>query len=221
MKDPAFLFYPNDYIGGTLGMTFEQKGAYIELLMAQFNRGHMTKDMIGQVLGQRLELWDCLSDKFKIDSDKKYYNERLEIEQEKRKSYTDSRRNNKSGNNQYTKKEVKKIAHMSSHMENINKYIYSSFYDDQISLSNNNEKYISFVKYIFGENDLSRKLSGLLSITDQLTFEQFIKLKSKAELNKVILMDVVEKIENDKKYWKGKVSLYRTLNNWIENKFVK
>jgi len=36
-KDPAFLFYPNDYIGGTMGMTFEEKGAYIELLMLQFN----------------------------------------------------------------------------------------------------------------------------------------------------------------------------------------
>jgi hypothetical protein len=51
MKDFAFLFYPSDYIGGTLGMTFEQKGAYIELLMTQFNRGHMTSDMIKQILG--------------------------------------------------------------------------------------------------------------------------------------------------------------------------
>ena len=48
-KDPAFLFYPNDYIGGTMGMTFEEKGAYIELLMLQFNRGHMTTHMIGHM----------------------------------------------------------------------------------------------------------------------------------------------------------------------------
>ena len=32
-KDPAFLFYPNDYLGGTMGMTFEMKGAYIDLLI--------------------------------------------------------------------------------------------------------------------------------------------------------------------------------------------
>jgi len=147
MKDPAFLFYPNDYIGGTLGMTFEQKGAYIELLMAQFNRGHMTKDMIGQVLGQKSELWEVLIDKFKVDSDQKYYNERLEIEQNKRKDYTDSRRNNKSGNNQYTKKEVKINGHMSSHMENRNKCIYSSFYDDQIIISNSDPKYLFFIKF--------------------------------------------------------------------------
>jgi hypothetical protein len=48
-KDPAFLFYPNDYIGGTMGMTFEEKGAYMELLMLQFNRGHMTTHMIGHM----------------------------------------------------------------------------------------------------------------------------------------------------------------------------
>jgi uncharacterized protein YdaU (DUF1376 family) len=48
-KDPAFLFYPNDYIGGTMGMTFEEKGAYIELLMLQFNRGHMDGHMIGHM----------------------------------------------------------------------------------------------------------------------------------------------------------------------------
>ena len=60
-KDPAFLFYPNDYLGGTMGMTFEEKGAYIELLMLQFNRGHMTEHMIGHTVGQ---LWKNIKDKF-------------------------------------------------------------------------------------------------------------------------------------------------------------
>jgi len=126
MKDPAFLFYPNDYIGGTLGMTFEQKGAYIELLMTQFNRGHMTYHMIGQVLGQSGgQIWDIIKDKFKIDEAGLYFNERLEIEQNKRKTYTDSRKNNILGVNQHTKKEGKKRGHikghMTSHMENRNR----------------------------------------------------------------------------------------------------
>ena len=25
-KDPAFLFYPGDWLGGTMGMTLEEKG---------------------------------------------------------------------------------------------------------------------------------------------------------------------------------------------------
>lgn len=116
-KDPAFLFYPNDYIGGTMGMTFEEKGAYIELLMLQFNRGHMTSHMIGQTVGQ---LWDNLKGKFTQDKDGLWYNERLEFEQEKRRKYTESRRNNTSGRNQHSDKPKKEGGHMTSHMENRN-----------------------------------------------------------------------------------------------------
>ena len=112
-KDPAFLFYPNDYLGGTMGMTFEEKGAYMELLMLQFNRGHMTSHMIAQTIGQ---IWDTLKDKFVKDDNGLFYNVRLEDEQNKRKLFTDSRKNNKLGMNQYTKKE----GHMTLHMENEN-----------------------------------------------------------------------------------------------------
>jgi len=113
MKDPAFLFYPNDWLGGTMGMTFEEKGAYMDLLMMQFNRGHMTSHMIGQTVGQ---LWVNIQDKFTKDDKGLYYNERLEEEQRKRKAYSDSRRNNKTGKNQHSLKE-KKVGHMTSHME--------------------------------------------------------------------------------------------------------
>ncbi len=113
-KDPAFLFYPNDYIGGTMGMSFEEKGAYMEILMMQFNRGHMTSHMIAHTVGQ---LWVKLEDKFIQDEDGFWYNQRLEEEQNKRKAYTVSRRNNVKGLNQHSKKE-NKTGHMTSHMEN-------------------------------------------------------------------------------------------------------
>jgi hypothetical protein len=110
-KDPAFLFYPNDYIGGTMGMTFEEKGAYIEILMLQFNRGHMTSHMIGQLVGQ---LWESIKCKFVQDEQGLWYNIRLDLEKDKRMSFTQSRRNNIKGLNQHT------IGHMTSHMENEN-----------------------------------------------------------------------------------------------------
>tara|TARA_R110000868_G_scaffold1620_1_gene12945 strand:- start:280 stop:948 length:669 start_codon:yes stop_codon:yes gene_type:complete len=110
-KDPAFLFYPNDYIGGTMGMTFEEKGAYIEILMLQFNRGHMTSHMIGQLVGQ---LWDSIKCKFVQDEQGLWYNIRLDQEKDKRMSFTQSRRNNIKGLNQHT------IGHMTSHMEDEN-----------------------------------------------------------------------------------------------------
>lgn len=119
-KDPAFLFYPNDWIGGTMGMTFEEKGAYMELLMMQFNRGHMEGHMIGQVVGQ---MWDKIKTKFVQDAEGKWYNVRLEEEQIKRKSFTDSRKNNLTGQNQYTKKKGHKKGHMTSHMEDENENV--------------------------------------------------------------------------------------------------
>ena len=116
-KDPAFLFYPNDYIGGTMGMTFEEKGAYIDLLMTQFNRGHMTDHMIGQIVGQ---LWVNIKVKFRQDQKGLWYNERLDEEKIKRQNYTKSRNNNLSGKNQYPKKPNKNSGHMTYHMENEN-----------------------------------------------------------------------------------------------------
>ena len=110
-KDPAFLFYPNDYIGGTMGMTFEEKGAYIELLMTQFNRGHMTSHMVGQIVGH---LWESIKCKFIQDEQGLWYNVRLDLEKERRIAFTQSRRNNIKGNNQHMK------AHMTSHMEDVN-----------------------------------------------------------------------------------------------------
>ena len=98
-------------------MSFEEKGAYMELLMAQFNRGHMTSHMCGQIVGQKL--WETIKNKFVQDEDGLYYNVRLELEKTKRQQFTASRRNNLTGQNQYTKA-GHKGGHMTTHMENEN-----------------------------------------------------------------------------------------------------
>jgi uncharacterized protein YdaU (DUF1376 family) len=119
-KDPAFLFYPGDWLGGTIGMTLEEKGAYMELLVMQFHRGHMTSDMIGQLVGH---LWDKLKVKFTQDEQGLWYNRRLDEEKTKRKAFVDSRINNKAGKNQYSKTKNSNghlSGHMTSHMENEN-----------------------------------------------------------------------------------------------------
>lgn len=118
-KDPAFLFYPNDYLGGTLGMSFEEKGAYIELLMTQFNRGHLSEKIIINIVGN---IWEVLKDKFIKDENGLFYNVRLDEEKIKRQNYSQSRRNNILGKNQH------KVGHMSNdmlehtkgHMVNVN-----------------------------------------------------------------------------------------------------
>ncbi len=118
-KDPAFLFYPNDWLGGTLGMTLEEKGAYLELIICQFNSGHMTSHMAGRMVGQ---LFGQIQDKFKKDENGLWYNERLDLEIEKRNSFINSRKNNLKGFNQH-KKRAHMEGHMTSHMENENENI--------------------------------------------------------------------------------------------------
>ena len=99
-KDPAFLFYPGDWLGGTMTFTREQKGAYFDLLMAQFNNGQMTLHEIRNVLGEKdfENMWhQVLERKFVKDNLGKYYNEKLDYESNRRKEYTKSRARNKNG----------------------------------------------------------------------------------------------------------------------------
>lgn len=112
-KDPAFLFYPGDYISGTMHLDFECKGAYIDLLMLQFQKDHMSLHMIKHVLGHRFDhIWSQISDKFLI-KDGKYWNERLRIEKENRANYCNSRKRNRNSTKNTT-------THMSKHMEDEN-----------------------------------------------------------------------------------------------------
>lgn len=165
-KDPAFLFYPNDYIGGTMGMSFEEKGAYIELLMMQFNRGHMSGHMCGQVVGQ---LWDKIQDKFQQDDKGLWFNERLEIEQNKRKAFTASRKNNLKGINQYTKKTGLINGHMTSYMENEN--------EDTINVYTKND-------FLRNWNELRNHYLKTPSNLNSLPFQEQILLKQLSQIYK-------------------------------------
>ena len=90
-KDPAFLFYSESFLLGCLIMPFEDRGKYITLLCYQHQNGHLTEETIRLLVGN---FSDILKSKFKIDENGLYFNERLDIEIEKRKVFVDSRREN-------------------------------------------------------------------------------------------------------------------------------
>lgn len=114
-KDPAFLFYPGDWLGGTMLMTRHQKGCYIDLLMAQFNGGPLTLDQIKLVLGQDQAVWTVLQDKFKQDNSGRFFNEKLATEVEKRKNFVATRSNGKQGRKSNDKSHEN---HLNIHTEN-------------------------------------------------------------------------------------------------------
>jgi uncharacterized protein YdaU (DUF1376 family) len=122
-KDPAFLFYTGDFLGGTMGMTLEQKGCYLELLMFQFNNFHFTKSQAEQVLSICFaSAWEVLKKKFKTEgeNDEFFYNERLRFEIEKRKAYSESRRINALHPKKLKKKSKKDKKAYAQHIENEN-----------------------------------------------------------------------------------------------------
>tara|TARA_R110000868_G_C10841149_1_gene760073 strand:+ start:473 stop:943 length:471 start_codon:yes stop_codon:yes gene_type:complete len=91
-KDPAVLFYTSDFLSGTLTMNYEQKGKYITLLCYQHQQGFLLEDDFKSILdGTDSKVFN----KFEKLSDGKYYNLKLKVESERRKSYTESRRNNR------------------------------------------------------------------------------------------------------------------------------
>lgn len=91
-KDPAFLFYPNDFDTKTKFMSHEQVGMYLRLLITQFQHGHLTDKQVLFICGRLDE--DVMA-KFDIDENELYYNERLDNEIKRRKAFSDSRRQNR------------------------------------------------------------------------------------------------------------------------------
>jgi len=91
-KDPAVLFYTSDFLSGTLTMNYEQKGKYITLLCYQHQQGFLLEDDFKSILDDTdIKVFN----KFEKLSDGKYYNLKLKVESERRKAYTESRRNNR------------------------------------------------------------------------------------------------------------------------------
>lgn len=110
-KDPAFLFYTNDFDSKTKFFTHEQVGMYLRLLMAEHQNGRMTKEQMIYICGR---YDNHVFSKFTIDSGGLYFNERLEEEIDRRRKYSKSRSLNRKGNN-----EEDMSQHMNDDMNNI------------------------------------------------------------------------------------------------------
>jgi hypothetical protein len=91
MKDPAYLFYSQDFYTGVATMNFEDRGKYISILCLMHQQGRMNEETIRFVVGS---ISVNLKNKFKVDNTGLWYNERLELEIEKRKNFVQSRIDN-------------------------------------------------------------------------------------------------------------------------------
>jgi len=94
-EKPAFLFYAQDFLVGTLALPMDDRGKYITLLCYMHEHGRMTPDMVMQLIG---EVSKPLRTKFKTDEAGLWFNERLEKEIKERQRFIESKqRNGKKG----------------------------------------------------------------------------------------------------------------------------
>ncbi len=128
-KDPAFLFYSQDFIVGVQTLTYEERGKYITILAQMHQQGRMNEETIRFLVGN---VSVNLKSKFSVDGNDLWYNKRLEAEIEKRVLFTESRRINGSKGGRPKKSDSKKkplakpsANHMGSHMENENESVNS------------------------------------------------------------------------------------------------
>lgn len=133
MKNPAVLLYTSDFITGTLFMTNEEVGAYIRILCMQHQKGHLSKNEIEQICKSN-DVFTSVIIHFKEDNNGLFYNERMDLEKDKRNKYSESRANNRKKKETKPKKDMKKICKTyEKHMENENVNIY---YNNNIELNN-------------------------------------------------------------------------------------
>jgi len=79
-KDPAFLFYPGDFLTGTMFMSNEDIGIYVRLLCAQHQHGgFISKDNFNSLSAGKY----VIIKKF-IEAEEGFFNERLMAEMHKR-----------------------------------------------------------------------------------------------------------------------------------------
>lgn len=152
-KSPAFLFYTSDFLTGTRLMTYEEIGKYITLLCLQHQHGHLSeKDML-----KICEVYiPPIYEKFEIDSDGKYFNNRVEIEGVKRQRFVESRRENRS-----SKTYVKHMENENVN-ENINIYITNNNYTNTLK-----EIIISWLDYKVQRNENYQE-QGFKSLLTQI-----------------------------------------------------
>lgn len=126
-KDPAVLFYTNDFLSGTFTMSNEHVGMYIRLLCVQHQKGKLSEEDMLSICKTYVE---HVFSKFKKENGY-FFNERMLDEANKRSNYTESRRKNA-----YAKHMQK---HMGNHMGNENE-------NENVNNKLNKEKVSKFKK---------------------------------------------------------------------------
>lgn len=225
-KDPAFLFYSQDWIVGCQALTMEERGQYITLIANMHQQGRMDEETIRLLVGS---LSVRLKKKFKVDEDGFYYNERLEEESLKRSKFTESRRNNgllggrpassqKTDRLSVAKPNGKpKPNLMGNENENENTVLSKPLVLSSNTVKRETAKKIEPVTPL--QKFIAENLPNVSKITNQLTEKESERLIAKYP--KELISDVLKAMENRKNLAKDYTSVNLTIQSWIKFRLKK
>lgn len=133
-KDPAFLFYHQDFFTGVSDMTNEETGAYIKCMCIQASKNGISEKHMS-IICQSQEVHNLIKSKFVLNPETNLFeNLRLKSEIDKRKKYSKSRSNNrKKGIKDFDKDAIISKSY-DKHMENENEI------EDENEKENENKK---------------------------------------------------------------------------------
>ena len=231
-KDPAFLFYVTDFNDGTQDFTNEEVGAYLRILLFQFSQGHLPMERIKRKLGSEFEkIWPMISSKFKQDAEGNFFNERLEFEQNKRKSFSESRRNNiskryeKQVNNISNTHEPTYVEHMENENENRNDIVIEVkkkrsakkkkeiFVPIELDSVVQNENWPTFEKFNWIKENCPKVLTHFKTPLNEKTLNFLVGKYGGVAVKKKLF--AIESKSDD--YLKGYDNVNAILRNWISD----
>jgi len=205
-KDPAFLFYPSDFLTGTMFMTNEHIGIYIRLLCSQHQHGGIIdKDSFNALVGSNT----LIKNKF-IETETGFYNERLTMEMDKR--------NKKSNNMSDTAKEVWK--------KRKEQKLYKSKENEYKSNTNVKENDTIVIQTVNRNEDINT--TNIINLVDQffLDFEngnEIVRMaqtqKTTVEILKAYIPHFKIKANSEYPSYGKFVDHFRNL--WLQNKDIK
>lgn len=191
-KDPAFLFYHEDFFAGVSDMSNDEVGAYVRCMCVQASKGGISEKHMKKICETREVYMSVISKFFFNETIELYQNARLALEVDKRRNFVDSRSRNRAG------KTKQPESHETSYETS-----YVNHMENEIVNEKENE-------------DLGKGGKG------EKPFKQFAHLSiSEDEHNKLLdeyleqdVLDIYESIENYKKNTQYK-SLYLTAKKWL------
>lgn len=164
------------------------------------------------------------TDNKQITNEQQTDNKRITINKNEENNKNENNEKNSISEIEKLKSEIKKLKSnpvkkaTKNPIENARK-----FYENEIINMNGQAQskeglnYKHYIDFLFEKNELEKPFENILSIEKQLTFVQFTKLAELSKQKGKKILSILRDIENDKKYTKGKNTIYFTVRKWINN----